>query len=152
MRVLVAFNNSETSKCALKYALEMNVAVDYYLVLYVYPETVGVGPVYDTYIPEKVYEKEEDKAQAILNDAKKLMEGISTPTEFLAFDAESKDVAEAITEIAKEKKIDLIVTGSRNLKGIERIVLGSVSEGILRHSTVPVLICAKNSCSRAEKK
>ena len=36
--------------------------------------------------------------------------------------------------------VDLVVLGARGLGAIERFVLGSVSEGVLRHADRPVLI------------
>ena len=44
-----------------------------------------------------------------------------------------------ISGLIEENKIDLIVMGTHARKGIERLVLGSVAEKILRRSPVPVL-------------
>ena len=45
-----------------------------------------------------------------------------------------------ILSVALDEKVDLIVLGSRGLGGFERLMLGSVSEGVLRHAHCPVLI------------
>lgn len=45
-----------------------------------------------------------------------------------------------IISTAQDKKVDLIVMDSRGLGGFERLVLGSTSEGVLRHAHCPVLI------------
>ena len=45
-----------------------------------------------------------------------------------------------ILSVALDEKIDLIIMGSRGLGGFERLLLGSVSEGVLRHAHCPVLI------------
>ena len=45
-----------------------------------------------------------------------------------------------ILSVALDEKVDLIVMGSRGLGGFERLLLGSVSEGVLRHAHCPVLI------------
>jgi nucleotide-binding universal stress UspA family protein len=47
---------------------------------------------------------------------------------------------ERIIAVAEDEKVDLIVLGSRGLGGFERFLLGSVSEGVLRHAHCPVLI------------
>ncbi|XP_011412629.2 universal stress protein YxiE isoform X1 [Magallana gigas] len=48
---------------------------------------------------------------------------------------------EAILKIAKEENATLIVTGTRGLGKIRRTVLGSVSDYVIHHSPVPVLVC-----------
>jgi nucleotide-binding universal stress UspA family protein len=48
--------------------------------------------------------------------------------------------AEKILDFADEHDIDLIVVGSIGKSGIERFALGSVSEKVVRHAKVPVLV------------
>ncbi|KAL3865395.1 hypothetical protein ACJMK2_042786 [Sinanodonta woodiana] len=48
---------------------------------------------------------------------------------------------EALIEASKEHGADFIVTGTRGLGKFRRTILGSVSDYILHHSRVPVLIC-----------
>ena len=45
-----------------------------------------------------------------------------------------------LCEMAKQHDADLIVVGSHGAKGIEKLALGSVAEGILRRSHIPVMI------------
>ena len=45
-----------------------------------------------------------------------------------------------ITRIAQEEVADLVVVGSRGLGGFERLMLGSVSDGVLHHAHCPVLV------------
>jgi nucleotide-binding universal stress UspA family protein len=45
-----------------------------------------------------------------------------------------------ILDVAAEWKADLIVLGSHGRKGMDRFLLGSVSEGVARHATCSVLI------------
>jgi len=45
-----------------------------------------------------------------------------------------------ITSAAKSAEADLIVVGARGLGGFERLLLGSVSENVLRSAPCPVLI------------
>jgi len=47
---------------------------------------------------------------------------------------------DSIVAIAKSQGADLIVIGSHGRGGIARAILGSVAEGVLRHSDIPVLV------------
>jgi len=48
--------------------------------------------------------------------------------------------AEKIIEYAEENNIDLIIMGTQGLTGVQRFLIGSVAENVLRHSKVPVMI------------
>ncbi|XP_060573233.1 uncharacterized protein LOC132731124 [Ruditapes philippinarum] len=48
---------------------------------------------------------------------------------------------ESIVLAAKDHNIDIIVTGSRGMGVVRRTILGSVSDYIVHHSHVPVLVC-----------
>lgn len=50
------------------------------------------------------------------------------------------DCVPALLALAKERKVDLIIVGSHGRGGISRALLGSVAEGILRRSPIPVLV------------
>jgi nucleotide-binding universal stress UspA family protein len=50
------------------------------------------------------------------------------------------DSIEMIVEYAGAHAVDLIVIGSHGRSGLQRLMLGSVAEGVLRHSSVPVLV------------
>ena len=53
---------------------------------------------------------------------------------------EAANVPEAIVSRARTKSADLIVIGTHGRKGIERILWGSDTVGVVRGSPVPVLI------------
>lgn len=48
--------------------------------------------------------------------------------------------AAEVARFAAEGKADLVVVGARRRKGLERAVLGSVAEGIVRHAPCAVLV------------
>ncbi|XP_060598423.1 putative universal stress protein SAUSA300_1656 isoform X3 [Ruditapes philippinarum] len=48
---------------------------------------------------------------------------------------------EAIVKAAHQQNIDLIITGTRGLGTIRRTILGSVSDYIIHHARVPVIVC-----------
>ncbi len=49
-------------------------------------------------------------------------------------------VAETLIDVAKEHGCDLIVMASHGRKGLKRLLLGSETQHVLTHSTVPVLV------------
>ncbi len=50
------------------------------------------------------------------------------------------DPSTEIARVAEESSADLIVVGSRGLSTLKRIILGSVSYGVLNKSRAPVLV------------
>ena len=54
--------------------------------------------------------------------------------------AHSDKVAEAVMAGARKHKCDLIVMASHGRRGIARVLLGSETQHVLTHSTIPVLV------------
>jgi len=52
-------------------------------------------------------------------------------------------VTEAILSFAEAQKVDLIVMGTHGLKGVDRFMLGSVADKVLRKARCPVLVIPK---------
>jgi nucleotide-binding universal stress UspA family protein len=50
------------------------------------------------------------------------------------------DVAETILEAAKDRFVDLIAIGSHSQKWLENVLLGSITEKVIRHTPTPLLI------------
>lgn len=50
------------------------------------------------------------------------------------------EFADSIIKAAKDHQADVIVLGSHSRKWLENIVMGSVTEKVLRHSTIPLFI------------
>lgn len=61
------------------------------------------------------------------------------------------DFGEQILETAKEIKADMIVMGTHSRRGLEKILVGSVAEKVLRHSTIPLLIIPTKTFEEKEK-
>ncbi|MEM3789229.1 MAG: universal stress protein, partial [Candidatus Bathyarchaeia archaeon] len=49
-------------------------------------------------------------------------------------------VVQEIVRAAEEGKFDLIVMGARGISRIKELILGSVSDGVIRHAPCPVLV------------
>jgi len=52
---------------------------------------------------------------------------------------EKGDAVETILRVAQEKGADLIVIGTHGRKGLDRILFGSVAEGVVKNSPIPVV-------------
>jgi nucleotide-binding universal stress UspA family protein len=50
------------------------------------------------------------------------------------------DFAESILDTAKEINADIIVMGSHSRKWLENIIMGSVTEKVLNHTSIPLFI------------
>ncbi|WDL97481.1 universal stress protein [Alicyclobacillus sp. ALC3] len=48
--------------------------------------------------------------------------------------------ANVICDLADKEQVDLIVVGSHGKGSVQRALLGSVSQAVVRHATVPVLV------------
>ena len=53
----------------------------------------------------------------------------------------NKTPGQGIIQVAEDEKADMIVMGTRGLDVLRRTLLGSVSDYVVRHSRVPVLVC-----------
>ena len=53
---------------------------------------------------------------------------------------EEGDYAQCILKTAKDQHADIIVMGSHSRKWLEEIVMGSVTENVLHHTTLPLFI------------
>jgi nucleotide-binding universal stress UspA family protein len=77
----------------------------------------------------------QSEAATALAQIKAKAAGVNLETVIL----EGKPAAE-IVKFAKEQKIDLIVIGTQGKKGIERLLLGSVAENVIRSAPCRVLV------------
>lgn len=50
------------------------------------------------------------------------------------------DFADSIIKTAKDLHVDIIVMGSHSRRWLENIIMGSVTEDVLRHTTIPLFI------------
>ena len=75
------------------------------------------------------------EAASVLGRVKEKAAGVNLETVIL----EGKPAAE-IVKYAGEQKIDLIVIGTQGKKGIERLLLGSVAEIVVRSAPCRVLV------------
>jgi nucleotide-binding universal stress UspA family protein len=142
-RILVATDGSTLSKKAVRNAIDLAKAIGADLVaLYVvprYPVSYFEGGVTISMQDVESTEKQwSDKGQAVVDAVQQAAqaEGIKAKAVVVRSDL----VAESIMSAAKKQKCDLVVMASHGRKGIKRVLLGSETQHVLTHSTVPVLV------------
>jgi nucleotide-binding universal stress UspA family protein len=82
--------------------------------------------------------------QGLLEAQQAIIEGAKTELESAGIHprvrAETGQPVFEIVRAAEEENADLIVLGSRGMGGFQRLLMGSVSDGVLHHAHCPVLI------------
>ena len=135
VRALVAVDPSEHSKKAVvlssRFAKKTGVKLT---LLHVIEDVVSYKEIPDTW----VHQQKAKKAQALLDELKKLAE------ENGAKDVKTKiavgPIAEEIVRIGEEDNYDYIVVGTRGMSGFKRMLMGSVAEKVVLHAHCPVVV------------
>jgi nucleotide-binding universal stress UspA family protein len=137
--IVVAVDGSDASKAATQVALELARATgDALLFVTVWRELRGdFGLPYATLIAPDVVEVEHDWARDTLAAAVSEAEQAGVPAEGLSRHGRP---AHEIVAVARERSARLIVVGSHGFGPVESVLLGSVSAGVLRHASCPVLV------------
>ena len=66
--------------------------------------------------------------------------GVAVETTLITIDTLKKRIPEVIAEDAETWPADLIVIGTHGRRGLARLFLGSVAEGVARVASKPVLL------------
>ncbi|AWR99251.1 universal stress protein [Metallosphaera hakonensis] len=128
MKIVLAYDGSDHAKKALLFTLKLMREVDELYLVSVVKEIPRS--------PEQVILESSKKAEEALDAIKNEIEGYKVTTKVL----EAPDVASSVIEYCNKIECDLIVSGSRGLTGLKKIVLGSVSNALISKSDVPVLV------------
>ncbi len=135
-KILVPLDGSVHSGRALEASIELAKKHGSKVSLFtVYSLTGAAGPGRETYL--MMVERARDSCRRILAEAeaKVKSEGIEVDTQF-----KEGDAVQEIVKKSKEGEFDLIVMGARGLSTIKKILIGSVSEGVIKRASCPVLI------------
>ncbi len=137
-RILVGFDGSESGLKAVRRGAELAVSFgsELFVVTVVPPPNVMLGPLL---IPEVV------ETAPFLETARRRLKELSNSIfkEYgidINYEVLEGDPTEALIRYAEEKKCDLIVVGRRGLRGLERLVLGSVTQKVASRAKVDTLI------------
>jgi len=142
-RILVATDGSSLSKKAVRASIGLASTMEAELVaLYVvprYPVSYFEGGVNVSQADIAQTEKQwSDRGQAVVDAVRDAAQADGVKAKAVL--TRSDLVAESIMAAAKKYKCDLVVMASHGRKGLKRVLLGSETQHVLTHSTVPVLV------------
>ncbi len=131
--------SSDTAKRAIAFAKETRAKVTFFFAKPDYPVAFyGEGALIDPTTPDKFADMAEKQAKEILagHEAMAKAEGV----ECSSTTAVSDIPYEAIIAAAVQSGADLIFMASHGRRGISGLLLGSETQKVLTHSTIPVLV------------
>ena len=133
-KLLVAYDGSDNSKRALEVAADLAVKCGARLQV---AKVVDIASLMGLEVEGEVIDELRSKAEHEVHDAVEFARsrGADAYGSVLV-----GDPVESIVVLAQEMDVDLIVTGSRGLSRLKRILLGSVSTGILTEARCSVLV------------
>lgn len=132
-KILVAIDGSDHSIRAFNEAFKLSKLVNGSItIIHVCPYTSSeIGS------STEFYYKKALKEESYFVKAEKVVEAEGLKIEMLPFEV---DEANTIVKKASEDEFKLIVIGARGLSKIKELLLGSVSDGVIRNSSCPVLV------------
>jgi nucleotide-binding universal stress UspA family protein len=148
-QVVVGFDFTQSGRAALYRAIALATRAPFHVLHFV----CAIEP----HLPlpslptKKVDYQYAERVQTALTDEIKqqLVEAGSAPVHFYVHARIGKP-AEEILNLAREVGADLIIVGSKGLTGIERVVLGSVSERVVREAGCPVMVARPKAYAHVE--
>lgn len=138
-KIIVAYDGSPNSKKALKFGGEIakEIGAEVSLVSVVDND-------FRVFNAEVVVPEFERMQQALEDFGRKALEGGAALAREMGLEVKTVLLtghpAEALINYGDKEKVYLIVVGSRGLGGFQSLMLGSVTQHILSHSTIPVLV------------
>jgi len=134
-KILIATDGSAKNRPAVRKGLEIARECGSLVhAVYVIDETLLISAQTGAWMDE-VYLKVKDEGERALGEVKRMAGGVQVEALVL-----SGRPAQVITGFAAKKGVDLIVVGSQGKSGLERLLLGSVAESIIRLADCMVLV------------
>lgn len=142
-RILVATDGSKLSKKAVNSAIALAALAGAELVALKvvprYPTSYFEGGVaLQSSEIQRVEKQWADEGQAVVDAVAKAAQAKGVTTKALT--VKSDVVSDAVLAVVKKHQCDLIVMASHGRRGIKRLLLGSETQQVLTHATVPVLV------------
>jgi nucleotide-binding universal stress UspA family protein len=131
--------SDETVASAVQFAVETGAEITFLYVRPDYPVSYfGEGALVDPTTPESFADMTEKMAQEILDRSSAVAQASSVPCRTLS--AINDLPYEAIIDTAGEHGCDLIFMASHGRRGLVGLLLGSETQKVLTHSSIPVLV------------
>jgi nucleotide-binding universal stress UspA family protein len=136
-RVLIVTDDSpsalKAAKCGYELAKQLGAKV---ALMGVVDQSLTEGNVDAGIFPDQAaHELKKDMEEYLHGVAKDYGNGIDTE-----IFAPEGDVKDTVIQMCREWKADMIIAGTHGRKGLNRLLMGSMAEGILRDAKVPVFI------------
>jgi len=90
-------------------------------------------------ILEKIVESRSEAVEKILGSVEAIARASGVPCETVEIDDEHP--YQGIISTAESKGCDLIVMASHGRRGISAVLIGSETQKVITHTTIPVLVC-----------
>jgi nucleotide-binding universal stress UspA family protein len=129
--ILVASDGSEASAAAVDHALSFADAFDATLHVVHVVDTAGDGG------GESV-ESGDDRERALEGPVERA-EAAGVDVTGVPVRSDGEDVGDALVAYASEQDVDLVVTGTHARSGLDRLLVGSVAEHLVRTAPAPVV-------------
>jgi len=144
-KILVTIDGSENSKKAADYAISLSKKYNAQLIiLYVLYSELGFA--YSNLLGVTTPKAIEDVLETQKKDVQKWFDEIRSKLKNTNISVTDKiiiSVSSIVGEIigfADKEKVDLIILGTRGRTGFKKLLLGSVAEGVVTHSSCPVMV------------
>lgn len=138
-RILAAIDDSECADSALALAIELAAANHSKLIIVRVVDPVEASaPVMDPYGAVQPY------LAAIEENARDLIDRATARAAAAGVAADGRVLSGApvatLVDLAKRERADVVVLGSHGRKGLSRLIVGSVAEGVMREASCPTLV------------
>ena len=138
--IIVPTDFSDNAKNALRYAI--NIANKFGSAIHLVNGTdmIAATGIY-TDVNNMIHETAMNKLKEIVQEESKSIDSLSIIVPKLL----RGDVVGAICDYAKDVKADLIVMGTQGASGFKEVFVGTVAQGVINGSSIPVIVVPKEA-------
>jgi nucleotide-binding universal stress UspA family protein len=134
-RIVIATDGSKAGRAAVTEGLRIGKECDARIFVVSVIDTRALSSVSPEIQVAPSIDQMQSEAERIVRDVEAMAAGQKVETFIL-----SGDPVQEITKFSVARKANLVIVGTQGKHGLERFILGSVAEGIVRHAACPVLV------------